>query len=104
MRRALIFPVAMGAGMGAMMLWMLHGQLTGEGSMGPAALAIFIGAHVVVAALAVAAALLGARLHPGVRRLLGRVHRPRARHAAMMMGAALLTAAAIHLGFHGWQT
>ncbi|MGR3486047.1 MAG: hypothetical protein ACU0BF_11930 [Paracoccaceae bacterium] len=84
-------PALVGAVMGPMALWMLHGPI-GRGE-GPAALAIFALAH-----LAVLGALLAlARVVPGLR---GRLHRPTLPHVATMAGGALLSAGAVHL-IHG---
>ena len=93
-------PVLMGAGMGLMMLWMLHGVLVDGNWVSGWALAVFIGAHVVVAALALATALFAARLSPGMRARLARLHRPSWRHVGVMLASAAATAGLVHL-IHG---
>ena len=95
-----IMPIAMGGLMGPMMLWMLHGMLTGDGPSG-VALVIFVGVHVLVVAVLLAAAVFAARLSPGLRARLGRLHRPSPRHIGLMLGSATLAALIVHFGIHG---
>ena len=94
-------PFAMGAAMAPMMLWMLHGQLTGSNTMSGPALVIFVGAHLLIVAILVGATFLTARLSPRLRPLLARMHRPSLQHFLRMLGGAALTAGAIHIAFHG---
>ena len=93
-------PVLMGAVMGAMMLWMLHGALVGDG-VGGTALVMFALAHVVVFGLIALAAVFMARLSPRLRGWLARVHRPKLRHLSVMMGSALVTVTVVHVAAHG---
>lgn len=95
-------PVLMGSAMGLMMLWMLHGALTGEGAMGAGALVVFVGAHVVIAAVAILAVVFAARLSERANGWLNRLHRPSLRHVGLMLGSAALSAGAVHLIAHGF--
>ena len=94
-------PVVMGCGMGLMMLWMAHGALAGDGGWGAGALLVFVVAHVAVAAILVAGAVFAARLSPGMRNRLTRLHRPSRRHLVVMLGSAAGSAALAHLIVHG---
>lgn len=92
-----ILPLAMGAGMGLMMLWMVHMQLTGDSTRSMGALVIFVGAHVAVLAVALALPFVAsARL----RRVLDRVHRPSVHHIMLMLTGALLAAGLAHVLLH----
>lgn len=93
-------PAIMGAAMGAMMLWMLHGLLTGSGVTG-LALIVFVGAHFAVALILIGAAVFTARLSPRTKAMIDKLHRPTLRHVGIMLTAALITATAIHLTIHG---
>ena len=93
-------PMIMGALMGVMMLWMLHGALMGDGVRGWALIA-FVAAHVVLAAVVIAAGLFAARLSPRARMLIDRLHRPSLRHVGVMLLAAAASAGVIHLILHG---
>lgn len=95
----MVKPAVMGGAMGLMMMWMLHGFLTGDGMRGWALVA-FVAAHVVVVALAIAAALFAARLSPRAQALLARVHRPSLGHVSVMLGAAFAVGLGIHLAVH----
>lgn len=94
-------PAIMGAAMGAMMVWMLHGALTGDGAMGAGALIAFIAAHVVIAGILGLAVWAGTRLSPRVRAVLDRLHRPSLRHVGVMLGSAAICAGSIHVLVHG---
>ena len=96
-----MMPVVMGVGMGAMMLWMLHNNLPSGSAPGWAAAAVFVGAHVALAALVGIAAVFTARLSPRVQSMLARLHRPSIRNMAIMLGYAVLTIVAAHLIIHG---
>ncbi|OSQ51493.1 hypothetical protein MGEO_08535 [Marivita geojedonensis] len=86
----------MGLMMGAMMLWMLHGWLIGEG---PANVVLFVLGHVaVVAAVALLVALGLHRRFPVLERLAR--HRPSFSHVVIMLGSAALFALVVHL-VHG---
>ncbi len=92
-------PLMMGAAMGLMALWMLHGQLRNEASIvGPVA---FIGAHLLLAFVLIAAAAFATRLSPGIQAWINRIHRPTTSHLVSMLGSALVVAAAVHLVLHG---
>ncbi len=94
-------PAVMGAAMGLMMMWMLHGALTGDTSIGAMALVAFIGAHVVLVAVAVAAVWIGARWSPRIQRLTARLHRPSVSHITTMLASAVIVAGLLHLSVHG---
>lgn len=95
-----IAPIGMGVIMGAMMLWMLHGQMTGQGAQ-PRAIVLFVGAHVLISLFVIGAGLFAARLSPLMRQKLDRLHRPSWRHMGKMLGSAAATALIIHLFLHG---
>ncbi|SHG86288.1 hypothetical protein [Marivita hallyeonensis] len=97
MTRRDMMPAGMGVIMGAMMLWMLHGFLTGDGSAAGAV--AFVLAHVAVVSAALAAVAFGLhRRWPALARILA--HRPSRRHVGVMFGMAVATAVLIHL-VHG---
>lgn len=93
-------PVIMGGLMGLMMLWMLHGAVTGGGVTGWALVA-FVGVHVALVLIAGLAAVFAARLSPKVQELLARVHRPSVRHIGAMLGTAVVVIATVHVSAHG---
>lgn len=97
----MIKPAMMGALMGLMMVWTLHGALTGGGVSGWA-LAAFVTAHVAVAAVLVGAAVFASRLSPRLRAWIARLHRPSFRHAGAMLGCAACTFGTLHLFAHGF--
>ncbi len=98
--RAILIPAGMGAAMGAMMLYMVHGQIAAGGSaLGPALW--FIAAHALIISAAAALVWLIARRWPALSARLRRVHRPSLSHAGTMIGSAALSALAIHLVIHG---
>ena len=89
-------PALIGLMMGAMMLWMLHVWLIGEG---PANVVLFVLGH--VAAVALIALLVALGLHrrfPVLERLA--CHRPSVSHVAIMLGSAALFAMVVHF-VHG---
>ena len=93
-------PLAMGLLMGPMMLWMIHGQMTGTAQSGWAA-AAFIGAHLVIFAVIVSGAVFAARLSPRLQTILARLHRPSLKHFGAMLLGAVTSALAVHLWLHG---
>jgi hypothetical protein len=95
-----LMPITMGALMGLMMLWMLHGALTGNGTSAMA-LVIFIGAHLLGVALLLGAVFFAARLAPQLQVQLNRLHRLSVRHVGLMLGSASTAIAAVHLAIHG---
>lgn len=95
-----IVPIGMGLIMGPMMLWMLHDQLTGQGTS-PLAVAAFVGAHVLILLVVIGAGLFAARLSPGMREKLDRLHRPSWGHIGKMLASAAAAALIIHLVLHG---
>lgn len=98
MTRHTVMPLLMGAGMGLMMLWMVHMQLTGDGSRSLGALIVFAGAHVVVLGIALMLPLVAS---VRLRRALDRIHRPSWRHAGMMLAGAICAAGLTHIFLHG---
>ena len=93
-------PFFMGAAMGLMMLWMLHGQLTGDSAQSGVALTVFVGAHVLAAGAVIAGGVYAARLSPALRRRLARLHRPSWRHLLLMLAGAAMSAGAAHIWIH----
>lgn len=93
-------PVIMGSAMGAMMMWMLHGMLTGDSFSGWA-LVVFVAAHVVLAVLVAAGIIFAARLSPRAQRVIAKLHRPSLKHIGTMMLAAGVAGGVIHLVVHG---
>ncbi|MDX8347880.1 hypothetical protein SLH49_07770 [Cognatiyoonia sp. IB215446] len=94
-------PLLMGASMGLMMLWMVHGQLTGETSLSGIALVTFVGAHILFAATIIGAGLVVTRLSPAARQWLRNLRRPSLRHLGIMLLGATLSAGAVHIWIHG---
>lgn len=94
-------PVLMGLAMGPMMLWMLHGQLTGSDTRGGWALLVFFAAHVAVLCAVAGAAVFAAHLSPAMRDRLARMHRPSLAHLGLMGIGVLISGAAVHVVVHG---
>ena len=94
-------PIVMGGLMGLMMMWMLHGALTGDGALGAGALIAFVAAHVVLVAIAIGVAVFAARLSPRAKARIDRLHRPSLRHVTVMLAAALIVSGVVHLVVHG---
>jgi hypothetical protein len=93
-------PFIMGMLMAVMMLWMLHGQLTANALSG-AALATFVGVHILMLVVVIGGSLFAARLSPRLRRLIDRLHRPSLQHVGWMLVGALTAAGSVHLTIHG---
>lgn len=93
-------PVIMGSLMGLMMMWMLHGALTG-GTMAAGALLAFVAAHVLIAGVLAGVVWLGVRLSPRMQKFAARLHRPSLHHIGAMFGSAAVVAGAVHLVAHG---
>jgi hypothetical protein len=91
----------MGFGMGLMMLWMVHLQLTSADAIGLTALTTFIGAHVLVALVVLALPVLIATRIPRLHRILARVHRPNLSHLTLMLAGAVSATLFTHLWIHG---
>ena len=85
-----------GAGMGALMLWMLHDRIMSSAFTGWREAAVFIGAHVVVVFVLLSLGLVFPRLR---RRLAGQ--RPDARHLAGMGAGMAVSVLIIHAVAHG---
>ena len=88
--------VLMGAGMGAMMLWMLHGRIMSGAFTGWFEAAMFALAHVAVVVALLALGLV----FPGLRRRLAG-HRPELRHLAGMFAGMTVSVLIIHAVAHG---
>ena len=93
-------PLVAGMLMGLMMLWMAHGAMTGSEVSG-IALVAFVGAHLLVALIAVGAIVFAARLTPNFRARLARLHRPNLNHFTQMLAGAVIAAGTVHLIVHG---
>ncbi|MCF2869659.1 hypothetical protein L0664_01150 [Octadecabacter sp. G9-8] len=94
-------PVIMGGLMGLMMMWMLHGAVTGDG-MAAGALIAFVGAHLALVVIAGAVIWAGTRFSPRVVRVLSRLHRPSRSHVMVMLASAIVVAGVVHLSAHGF--
>lgn len=96
-----IKPLMFGIVMGLMMLWMLHGVLTGQTNIAGPALVVFIGTHVLIVASILVSSIFLARLSPRLRRRLQHIHRPSLSHLFPMISGAIFAAATTHLILHG---
>ena len=92
-------PVILGTLMGLMMMWMLHGVLTGESTLAGWAMFGFISAHFAIALVVVLLGAKVAKLSPRFRTLLS--HRPSVRHVASMAFGVILSGGLVHLYIHG---
>lgn len=101
MNKPMIKPAIMGALMGVMMLWMLHGVVTDDTTMGTGAVMIFVGAHVLLVAIALCAALFATRMSPPTRAWVARLRRPSLRHVSVMLGSGVILISVVHVGAHG---
>lgn len=93
-------PLAMGLLMGPMMLWMIHGQMTGSAQSGWAA-AAFVGAHLLILAAIVAGAVFAARLSPRMHAVSARLHRPSLAHLGAMLSGFAISGLVVHFLLHG---
>ncbi|MEM9579792.1 MAG: hypothetical protein AAF891_03830 [Pseudomonadota bacterium] len=93
-------PLIMGAAMGAMMLWMLHGFLTGDAELSHYGALAFLGAHVAAIGGIALLTVLGAKRNERVAALMGKLHRPTLGHTGAMLISAFSIALLIHL-IHG---
>lgn len=91
----------MGAAMGLMMLWMLHGAMTSQSETSALALILFVGAHVAVVAILLIGGLFAARSTGPMQRLLKRLHRPSLSHISAMLTGMIIAAGCAHLTLHG---
>lgn len=94
-------PVAMGAVMAPMMLWMLHGQMTTGGGLFDWAVIGFVGAHVGLVLAVIFGAVFAARLSPRAKAVIDRLHRPSLRHIGLMLIGMAVAAGLTHLAVHG---
>ena len=69
-------PIIMGALMGLMMMWMLHGAMTGDAGITGWALIAFLGAHLAIALIIAVAVVFAARFSPRSHAWINRLHRP----------------------------
>jgi uncharacterized membrane protein len=83
-----------------MMVWMLHGQLTGTTQSAWAVL-VFLGIHAVIISIALVGATFAARLSPRLNSLISRLHRPSFTHVGAMAAGLVASALIIHLSLHG---
>ena len=93
-------PLGMGLLMGPMMLWMIHGQMTGTAQSGWA-IAAFVGAHLLIIAVLVTGAVFAARLSPRMHAVLDRLHRPSLAHLAGMLMGLAISGLVVHFWLHG---
>ena len=101
MTRHTLMPIAMGAIMGLMMLWMVHMQITGDTARSLGALAVFVGAHVALIGAVIILPLIAARKLVWLQPFTDRLHRPSLRHITLMLAGAALAAAIVHVTLHG---
>ena len=94
-------PFVMGAAMGLMMLRMLHSAVLNEGGPAGLALVVFIGAHVLLGLVALAATIFAARISQKARKFLARLHRPSAAHMATMLAGVATSSLVAHGFIHG---
>jgi len=94
-------PMILGGLMGLMMMGMLHLMLTGETTLGGAALGMFVLVHLALIAALVGASIFAARLSAPLRAKMARLHRPDLRHVPSMVVSAVLGAIFMHLFIHG---
>jgi hypothetical protein len=94
-------PVVMGGLMGLMMMWMLHGALSGVG-MAAGPLIAFVGAHLALALIATVLIWAGTRLSPRFVSILSRLHRPSLSHVGAMLVSTVVAAGLVHLSMHGF--
>lgn len=87
--------------MGLMMLWMLHQQMTSPTTLSGAALATFVGAHLLIVAAVICGAFFASRLHPRLQSLIAGLHRPSWHHMRGMGIGMIMTAGVAHLILHG---
>ena len=93
-------PLGMGLLMGPMMLWMIHGQLTGTTQSGWAT-AAFVGAHLLIIAALITGAVFAARLSPWMHSVLDRLHRPSLSHVTAMLVGLVVSVLVVHFWQHG---
>ena len=91
----------MGALMGVMMLWMLHGAISGGNTVGAMALIGFIGAHVALLLIALGAGVFAARMSPRLQGWIDQMHKPSLPHVGAMFGTAVVFIGVVHLAGHG---
>lgn len=89
-------PFLMGSGMGVMMLFMLHHQMTGQSAAAPWAVAGFIGLHVIVILALGAIVLFAGRRFEFVNRVLEHLKR----HVLSMFIGMVAVMAILHLILH----
>jgi hypothetical protein len=94
-------PIIMGALMGLMMMWMLHGAMTGDSVITGWALIAFVAAHGAIVLVVLFAVVFATRFSPRTHAWINRLHRPSLRHVRAMFGSAIFVAGALHLGVHG---
>ncbi|APX12453.1 hypothetical protein [Tateyamaria omphalii] len=98
MHKAQAIPVLAGAGMGTMMLSMLHRQIMSGNAEALAPILLFVGLHILaVVGLVLLPLVASAKL----RARLQRLHRPDARHLLLMLLGAIPSAGVLHLYLHG---
>lgn len=91
--------VAMGGLMGLMMIWMIHGWMTGDSGLVGWALLGFIGMHVAIVVVALTLGAWVARMSPRLQRIFS--HRPSMHHVSLMIAGMLTSGAIVHVAVHG---
>ena len=90
-------PLAMGVAMGLMMLWMVHGIVTGNSALAGPASVLFVLAHLAVPLLILGLGVFAARMSPRLYARLPRLRRPSLPHIATMFAGAAGGAALAHV-------
>lgn len=94
-------PLIIGGLMGLMMLWMAHQQMTNPSLVQGAALITFVGAHVAILTVVIGGAVFASRLHPRLRQIIAKLHRPSWQHMQSMALGMAISAGLAHLIIHG---
>lgn len=90
-------PLTMGAAMGLIMLWMIHGIVTGDKELAGPALVVFVLAHIALPLLILGLGLFAARMSPRFYARLPRLRRRSLPHIATMSAGAAGGATLAHV-------
>lgn len=91
--------VAMGGLMGLMMIWMIHGWMTGDNGLAGWALLGFVGAHVAIVVVALKLGAWVSRRSPRLQRVFS--HSPSMHHLSLMIAGIFASGTIVHLTMHG---
>lgn len=94
-------PLIIGGLMGLMLLWMAHQQMTNPSFVQGAALMTFVGAHLAILAVVLGGAIFASRMHPLLRQIIAKLHRPSWQHMRNMALGMAISAGSAHLIIHG---